>query len=257
MTKDVTKAKKEEENLKNLNQKLIKNTRELELSNQELEQFAYLASHDLQEPLRMITAFLNLLQKKYVSVLDEKGNQYIDFAVDGASRMKNIIMDLLTYSRVGKVEEKAKETELEGVVANVLKLQKNLIHQKNAKINIGKLPKLKIPVSPIHQVFHNLINNSLKYQMEGKRPEISIEANQKNDFWEFTVQDNGIGIPEASKQRVFVLFSRLHSNSQFPGSGMGLAMCKKIIENLGGDIGFHSKEGAGTTFYFTIPKVIE
>jgi PAS domain S-box-containing protein len=257
MTKDVTSAKKEEENLKDLNQKLIKSSKELEHSNQELEQFAYLASHDLQEPLRMITGFLELLQKKYASVLDEKANQYIHFAVDGASRMKNIIMDLLTYSRVGRVEEKAKETELTDVVSNVLMLQKNLVEQKNAIINVGKLPKLKIPVSPIRQVFHNLINNSLKYQIEGKRPEISIQSKQNDDFWEFTVQDNGIGIPEASKHLVFVLFSRLHARKQFPGSGMGLAMCKKIIENMGGDIGFHSKEGVGTTFYFTMPKVIE
>jgi PAS domain S-box-containing protein len=255
MTKDVTSEKKEEENLKDLNQKLIRSAKELELSNQELEQFAYLASHDLQEPLRMITGFLELLQKKYASVLDEKANQYIHFAVDGASRMKNIIMDLLTYSRVGRVEEKSKETELADVVSNVLMLQKNLIEQKNAIIHVGGLPKLDIPVSPVRQVFHNLINNSLKYQIEGKRPEISIRSKQKGDFWEFTVQDNGIGIPEASKHLVFVLFSRLHSKNQFPGSGMGLAMCKKIIENMGGDIGFHSKEGVGTTFYFTIPKL--
>lgn len=254
MSRDVTDRKKEEENLRNLNDELKKKAIELEKSNQELEQFAYIASHDLQEPLRMITGFLGLLQKKYEPILDEKGKEFIHFAVDGASRMKNIIMDLLAYSRVGRMDEKVKEVAIEEVVNNILKLNNKLIYQKGAEVILGKLPKLKIPVAPIHQVFQNLINNALKYQEPDQQPKIEIQAEEKPDFWEFRVTDNGIGIPESFQPRVFVLFSRLHANKSFSGSGIGLAMCKKIIENLGGAIGFHSEEGKGSTFFFTVPK---
>jgi len=256
MTKDVTDKKREEAILKNLNQELIKKAKELEQSNEELEQFAYVASHDLQEPLRMITGFLSLLEKRYSPVLDEKGKQYMYFVVDGASRMKAIIMDLLTYSRAGRIDEKIKETDLAEVVSNVLNLQKTLISQKDAEITVGPLPRLRIPISPIHQVFHNLINNSLKYQADGTSPKISISAKEKDAYWEFSVKDNGIGIPAASQDKVFILFSRLHSKSKYSGTGIGLAMCKKIIENLGGSIGFQSIDGGGATFYFTVPKVL-
>ncbi|MDN3687792.1 PAS domain-containing sensor histidine kinase [Cyclobacterium jeungdonense] len=257
MSRDVTDRKKEEENLKNLNDELQKKALALEKSNEELEQFAYIASHDLQEPLRMITGFLGLLEKKYEPVLDEKGKEFIHFAVDGASRMKNIIMDLLAYSRVGRMEEKVKEVAIEEIVNNILKLHKELIQQKGAEITLGKFPKLKIPVAPIHQVFQNLINNALKYQEPNQQPKIRIQAEEKPDFWEFRVTDNGIGIPESFQSRVFILFSRLHANKSYSGSGIGLAMSKKIIENLGGSIGFHSEEGKGSTFFFTVPKSLQ
>jgi len=178
------------------------------------------------------------------------------FVVDGATRMKAIIMDLLSYSRAGRIEEKIKETDLAEVISNVLNLQQTLISQMGAEITIGPLPRLRIPVSPIHQVFHNLVNNSLKYQADGICPKIGISADEKGAFWEFSVKDNGIGIPESSQDKVFILFSRLHSKSKYSGTGIGLAMCKKIIENLGGSIGFQSKEGGGATFYFTVPKVL-
>ena len=256
MTKDVTERKKEEAILKQLNQELIKKAKELEQSNQELEQFAYIASHDLQEPLRMITGFLGILDKKYSSVLDEKGKQYMYFVVDGATRMKEIIMDLLTYSRAGRLEEKIKETDLAELISKVLSLQQTLISQKKAIIEVGPMPLLSIPIAPIHQVFQNLINNSLKYQEDGVVPKVSITAMERDNFWEFLVKDNGIGIPESAKDKVFILFSRLHSKSKYAGTGIGLAMCKKIIENLGGSIGFHSNEEGGTTFYFTVPKLL-
>ncbi|MDO6438726.1 PAS domain S-box protein [Cyclobacterium sp. 1_MG-2023] len=256
MTRDVTDRKEEEAILKNLNTELTKKAKALEQSNQELEQFAYIASHDLQEPLRMITGFVSLLEKKYSSVLDEKGIQYMHFVVDGASRMRNIIMDLLTYSRVGREGEKLKETDIGEIISNALNLQKTLINQKRAKITVGPMPKLKVPVSPLNQVFLNLINNSLKYQPEGATPRIKIYAKERKEFWEFSVEDNGIGIPPSSQDKVFILFSRLHAKSQYSGTGIGLAMCKKIIENLGGDINFKSKEGEGSTFYFSVPKVI-
>ncbi|WP_163382337.1 PAS domain-containing sensor histidine kinase [Cyclobacterium sp. SYSU L10401] len=256
MSRDVTDRKKKEENLKRLNSALQKKALELERSNQELEQFAYIASHDLQEPLRMITGFLGLLEKKYEPLLDPKGRQYIHFAVDGASRMKNIIMDLLAYSRAGRIEEKVKEVAVDELVANVIQLQKELIKQKNARIRLGKFPKINIPVAPIRQVFHNLINNALKYQREDQVPQVDIKAEEEEEFWKFMVIDNGIGIPETLQGRVFILFSRLHGKEKYSGTGIGLAMCKKIIENLGGTIGFRSIEGKGSAFFFTVPKSI-
>lgn len=257
MSRDVTDRKDEEEKLKNLNDELQKKAQELEKSNEELEQFAYIASHDLQEPLRMITGFLGLLEKKYDPLLDKKGKEFIHYAVDGARRMKTIIMDLLAYSRVGRMDEKVKEVAIEEIVNNILGLQKELIHQKRAAIILGKLPKLKIPIAPIHQVFQNLINNAVKYQHPEQQPKIKIQAAEKADFWEFQVIDNGIGIPKSFQSRVFILFSRLHANKSYSGSGIGLAMSKKIIENLGGTIGFHSEEGKGSTFYFTVPKSLQ
>lgn len=254
MTRDVTDRKEEEAELKNLNTELTKKAKALEQSNQELEQFAYIASHDLQEPLRMITGFVSLLEKKYAIVLDDKGIQYMHFVVDGATRMKNIIMDLLTYSRLGREEDKLKEIDIEEIISNALNLQKTLIDQKGAEIKVSPMPKLKVPVSPLNQVFLNLISNSLKYQPEGAAPRIKISAIEKKEFWEFSVMDNGIGIPQSSQNKVFILFSRLHSKSKYSGTGIGLAMCKKIIENFGGTIYFKSKEGEGTTFYFTVPK---
>ncbi|MFC4870523.1 PAS domain-containing sensor histidine kinase [Negadavirga shengliensis] len=254
MSRDVTDRKKEEEKLKELNEELKKQAKELAVSNQELEQFAYMASHDLQEPLRMITGFLNLLEKKYNPILDEKGKKYIHFAVDGASRMKNIILDLLAYSRVGRKEEKFREIEVADVVANIINLNKVLIHQKKAKITTGKLPKVYIASSPLQQVFQNLVNNALKYQKPEVIPEIVIESEERDDEWCFSVQDNGIGIPASKQEQVFVLFKRLHTRDEYSGSGIGLTMCKKIIENLGGKIWFTSEEGKGSTFYFTIPK---
>ncbi|SHN24219.1 PAS domain S-box-containing protein [Cyclobacterium lianum] len=256
MSRDVTDRKREEENLISLNKALEKKALELERSNQELEQFAYIASHDLQEPLRMITGFLGLLEKKYESLLDEKARQYIHFAVDGASRMKNIIMDLLVYSRAGRIEEKVKEVSVAELVSSVTQLHKELIKQKKARISLGNLPKLKIPVAPIHQVFQNLINNALKYQREDRIPEVKIHAEKGDGCWTFYVTDNGIGIPDDRRDRVFILFSRLHADRNYSGTGIGLAMCKKIIENLGGRIGFNSVEGEGSTFFFTVPDSI-
>lgn len=254
MSRDVTERKKEEDKLRQLNEELQKQAKELAVSNQELEQFAYMASHDLQEPLRMITGFLNLLEKKYDPVLDEKGKRYIHFAVDGASRMKNIILDLLAYSRVGRKEEKFREIEVKDIIANVLNLNKVLIHQKNAKIKVGKLPKVYTASSPLQQVFQNLINNALKYHKPETFPEIEIKSKSKNSDWLFSVRDKGIGIPSPQQDQVFVLFKRFHPGGQYSGSGIGLTMCKKIIENLGGKIWFESGEGKGSTFYFTIPK---
>lgn len=235
MTRDVTDRKEEEAVLQNLNTELTKKAKALEQSNQELEQFAYIASHDLQEPLRMITGFVSLLEKKYSSKLDEKGIQYMHFVVDGATRMRNIIMDLLTYSRVGREGEKLKETDIGEIISNALNLQKTLIDQKGANISVGPMPKLKVPVSPLNQVFLNLINNSLKYQLEGATPRIKISAKERKDSWEFSVKDNGIGIPPKSQDKVFILFSRLHANSKYSGTGIGLAMCKKLLK-IWGDI---------------------
>ncbi len=255
MSRDVTESKKKEENLRKLNKELESQAKELEVSNQELEQFAYIASHDLQEPLRMITGFLGLLEKKYYPILDERGKQYIFFAVDGAHRMKEIIMNLLAYSRAGQKEEKVKDVNVGEVVSNVLKLNNGLILKNQVKIRVATLPTIRIPVSPLHQLFQNLISNALKYHFPGKIPLIDVGLKEDEYDWCFFVRDNGIGVPADKKDQVFVLFSRLHRKEDYEGSGIGLAMCKKILDNLGGRIWFTSEEGQGSTFYFTVPKI--
>jgi PAS domain S-box-containing protein len=252
--KDITERKKSEIQLNQLNNDLQRHAKELAISNKELEQFAYVASHDLQEPLRMVTSFLTQFEKKYGMSIDERGKKYIHFAVDGAKRMRQIILDLLEFSRIGRVEDKLEEVNLDKLVEEILILYRNTIQEQHATVKIDLLPTLKISMAPIRQVFQNIIGNSLKYHKENVRPEIKIHATEKNDCWEFAVSDNGIGIDPIYFDKIFIIFQRLHNKEEYSGTGMGLAITKKIIENMGGRIWLDSKEGAGSTFYFTIPK---
>jgi two-component system, sensor histidine kinase and response regulator len=242
------------EALSELNKNLQQQTKELEFSNAELEQFAYVASHDLQEPLRMITSFLSRLEKKYSDVIDEKGKQYIHFAVDGSNRMQQLIFELLEFSRVGRTEDKLEEIDLQLLVAEICSLYRNEIQEKNAIIQFNSLPALQSFKAPIRQVFQNLIGNSLKYQEPGETPLISISCEDAGQHWKFYVKDNGIGINEDDFGKIFIIFQRLYNKEVFPGTGMGLAVTKKIIENLGGEIWVESEVDKGSTFYFTIPK---
>ncbi|RIW14979.1 PAS domain S-box protein [Algoriphagus lacus] len=251
---DITQRKEYEESLKKLNEDLAKSNRELEISNKELEQFAYVASHDLQEPLRMISSFLGLIEKKYQDILDEKGLQYIHFAVDGAKRMREIILDLLEFSRLGNITESKKEIDLNDLLLEVTQLNKKSIKDKNAIIHIGNLPKVVAHSNSMIQLFQNLISNGLKYQPEGQKPEIWIEATELPTEWEFQVRDNGIGIEPEFKDKIFIIFQRLHQKEQFSGSGIGLAICKKIVEFHSGKIWVESIPGQGSTFFFTIKK---
>ena len=225
---------------------------ELTRSNEELEQFAYISSHDLQEPLRMITSYLQLLQRRYQGHLDDKADRYIHFAVDGASRMQNLIKDLLEYSRVGTENKEPESIDCEFLLNKVLSDIKAVIKENNATVSHDTLPKVMADSIQIIQVFQNLILNGIKFHGE-QAPKIHIAAGKRANEWVFSVQDNGIGIDPQYSERIFEIFKRLHTREQFSGTGIGLAICKKIIERHGGRIWVESELGKGSTFYFTLP----
>ncbi|ESU25775.1 Bacteriophytochrome [Flavobacterium limnosediminis JC2902] len=251
---DITYRREYEESLKNLNARLEQQTNELMISNKELEQFAYVASHDLQEPLRMVTSFLTQLKRKYSDQLDEKANQYIHFAVDGSLRMRQIILDILEFSRVGKYDESKNKVDLNEIVQEVCQLQHRLILEKQASIHFQHLPVITSYRSPILQVFQNLIGNALKYSRPNVPVVIEVTAEEYPDEWQISVKDNGVGIDKDYHEKIFILFQRLHVREEYKGTGIGLAIVKKILDNLGGKIWVASEEGQGSTFYFTLPK---
>lgn len=233
---------------------LAKYTDELERSNEELEQFAFIVSHDLQEPLRMVTGFMDQLKRKYEEQLDEKAHQYIYYATDGAKRMKQIILDILTYSRAGRINEGEQEVNLNEVLDEFKQLRRNLIAESNATIKASELPILHISKASITQVLHCLLDNALKYSEQGTNPVVEIKVTNKEKEWVFSVKDNGIGIDPKFYNKIFVMFQRLHNRDKFTGTGIGLSIAKRHIEYLGGSIWLESELGKGTTFYFTIPK---
>ena len=246
--KDISGRKNSEERLKKMN-------RELALSNSELEQFAFVASHDLQEPLRMITSFLSQLEKRYGDLLDDRAKKYIYFASDGARRMRNIILDLLEFSRVGRTTEDKQTVSLDALLDEVVGLNRKLIQERKAKVHWDRgLPDLYTFKSPLRLVFQNLINNGLKYQPKGGVPVINITVEEKENSWHFTVADNGIGIDPEYFDKIFTIFQRLHNKEEYSGTGVGLAICKKIIENLDGEIWVTSELGKGSEFHFLLPK---
>jgi PAS domain S-box-containing protein len=251
---DISYRREYEESLKQLNEKLKRHSKELEISNQELEQFAYVTSHDLQEPLRMISSFLMLLEKKYGDKLDEKAHEYIYYAVDGAKRMKKIILDLLEFSKVGRFEDERETIDVNKMLEEYCILRKKLIQENNVSIVFNKLPNIATYRAPLTQIFHNLLDNAIKYRKEDTPPEIQITATENHDHWEFAVKDNGIGISPDFFGKIFIIFQRLHNKDIYDGTGMGLAIVKKIIETLEGKIWVSSQPGEGSTFYFTIPK---
>lgn len=202
----------------------------------------------------MVTSFLALLEKKYEDLLDEKGKKYVYYAVDGAKRMRQIILDLLEFSRVGRTEDDYQTVDLNELIQEIRLLYKQKIEDAHAIIEVKKLPILESYRTPMRQVFQNLISNALKYAVQDVPVLIRIEAVELEDYWQFSVADNGIGINEQYFDKIFVLFQRLHSREQYSGTGMGLAITKKIVENLGGKIWLESTEGKGTTFYFTVAR---
>lgn len=233
---------------------LNKALEDIQKTNEELEQFAYVASHDLQEPLRMVTSFLSQLEKKYSSSLDEKAREYIYYAVDGAKRMRQIILDLLEFSRVGKSEEKIKEINIKEVIEEIKILHSKQIEELKATIICNDLHTIKGYKTPLRQVFQNLIGNSLKYHQKEIAPIIEINTTSLEKEWQFSVKDNGIGIDAEFFDKIFTIFQRLHNKDEYSGTGIGLAITKKIIENQGGKIWLTSEEKKGSTFYFTLPK---
>ncbi len=251
---DINERKIFELKLKDLNEALENRAKQLIVSNEELQQFAYVASHDLQEPLRMVTSFLTLLEKKYANQLDEKATQYIHYAVDGAQRMRHVILDLLEYSKVGSLDEARKEINLKLLIEEILILYRKQIQEIEATFNIDPLPILHSYETPIRQVFQNLISNALKYHSKERKPIISISFKEENDFLQFSVADNGIGIDPQFKEKIFQIFQRLHTKEQYIGTGVGLAICKKVMDSLSGEIWLDTEYKNSTKFCFKLPK---
>jgi PAS domain S-box-containing protein len=232
--------------------RLERTSEELARSNSDLEQFAYVASHDLQEPLRVVTGFMGLLQKKHGSKLGEEADEYIAFAVDGTHRMQGLIDDLLTYSRVGSRGLSPVSTDLGDVVTSVRENLRTSIEETGASIRQGDLPTVTADRLQMGQLYQNLIGNAMKFRGE-RPPDIELGAERGSGEWRLFVRDHGIGIPPEQRENVFVVFKRLHSREDYPGSGIGLAVCKRIVERHGRRIWVDSTDGSGCTFWLTLP----
>jgi PAS domain S-box-containing protein len=242
---DVTERRRAEEALQ-------RTTAELARSNKDLEQFAYVASHDLQEPLRAVSGFVQLLQQKYGKRLDAQADEFIGYAVDGAKRMETLIRDLLAYSRIGSGGREAVPTDSGAVLRLALLNLRTSIDETAAEITNGELPTVRGDAGQLAQLFQNLIGNALKFHGEAP-PRIHVDASRKEDGWLFSVRDNGIGIDPKHQDRIFDIFQRLHTRAQYAGTGIGLAVCKRIVDRHGGQIWVESEPGQGATFRFTLP----
>lgn len=227
--------------------------RDLERSNRDLEQFAYVASHDLQEPLRKVSSFCQLLQRRYGGQLDERADQYIEFAVDGAQRMQRLINDLLAFSRVGRNTEAFGQVDLAGVVAAAAAALDATRTELSGEIVLGELPVVHGDRALLQQLFVNLVGNALKFHREGVPPVVRVDAVRTDAGWEVTVADNGIGVEAEYADKVFVIFQRLHGRDRYPGTGIGLALAKKIVEFHDGRIAFDPVAGPGSTVRVTLP----
>jgi PAS domain S-box-containing protein len=241
--------------LKQREQQIAEYTKDLERSNAELEQFAYVASHDLQEPLRMVASYCQLLQRRYKNKLDPDADDFIGYAVEGASRMQRLINDLLTYSRVGRRGGTFKPTALNEVVDLALANLQGTIADAGAQVEVGELPTVNGDRTQLGLLFQNLVNNAMKFRRE-EPPVVRIGALREDELWHFTVEDNGIGIEPEYVERVFLIFQRLHERSKYPGTGIGLAIAKKVVEHHGGRIWIESTPGQGSRFHFTLPVII-
>ena len=226
---------------------------DLQRSNEELQRFAYVASHDLQEPLRSIISFSQLLERRYRGKLDQDADDYIGFIVEGGNRMQALILDLLQLSRVETKARPLEPTDAGEVVARALRLMETSVREAGATIEVGELPTVLADAAQLEQVFTNLVGNALKYRRPAVPPEIRISAERTDGFWRFSVADNGIGIEEEYFDRIFVIFQRLHTRDEYEGTGIGLAVVRKIVERHGGRIGVESVPGEGSTFVFTLP----
>ena len=248
VSRDITERKKAEDELRKL-------AAELERSNSDLQQFAYAASHDLQEPLRTISGFVKLIEKRYKGKLDEKADEFIDYTVDGVKRMQILIKDLLEYSQVGTKGKKFAQTNCSVTLEEAIHSLRSVIEENGVELTYDLLPTVTGDASQLSRLFQNLIGNAIKFRSD-KPLKIRISADHKGDEWVFSVKDNGIGIDPKFAERIFVIFRRLHTKEEYEGTGIGLALCKKIVERHGGRIWVESEPGNGSTFYFTIPNNI-
>ncbi|OQP51162.1 PAS domain-containing sensor histidine kinase [Niastella yeongjuensis] len=253
--RDISEKKRLEKEIREANitleKKVHKRTAELEIKNKELEQFAYVASHDLQEPLRTTSSFVQLLRKQYYGRLDENADRYIDYVIQSSDRMKTLIKDLLDYSRIGR-EKQFEPVNCNLALTEVLADLAKVIKENQAEIVAGPLPVVNAFPTELKLLFQNLISNSIKFQKQGVAPHIEISTRKQSGHWHFQFRDNGIGIDKQYQQRIFIIFQRLHNRSVYEGSGIGLAHCKKIVELHGGRIWVESELGMGSTFHFTI-----
>ena len=252
VSRDITERKKAEEQLKNM-------INELERSNQELQQFAYVSSHDLQEPLRTITSFTQLLERRYKGQLDSDADEFMGYIVDASIRMKQQIKDLLEYSRVATKGEEFELVNTNDILNQTIKSLSTVIYESNAEITFDELPKVRGDAGQLERIFHNLISNAIKFRKREEPLKINISAYKSEDGKEyvFNVQDNGIGIEEQYFERIFTIFQRLHTRDVYKGTGIGLAIVKRIVERHGGRIWVESEYNKGSTFHFTIPSFKE
>ena len=232
---------------------LAQRSQELARSNAELEQLAYVASHDLQEPLRMVASYVQLLEQRYGGKLDAEAHEFIGFAVDGVKRMQALIDDLLTYSRVGTKAKPLQATHCNAVLKTVLQALRLAIEESGAQNQCAAMPAVQGDAAQLTQLFQNLLANAIKFR-GAQAPLIEVRVEPEDEFWRFEVKDNGIGIAPEYFDRIFVMFQRLHNLSRYPGTGIGLAICKKIVERHGGRIWVESEPGQGSVFKFTLPQ---
>jgi PAS domain S-box-containing protein len=254
--RDITERKRVEAELvrhrEHLEELVGQRTEDLARSNRDLEQFAYVASHDLQEPLRAVGGFVGLLQQRYQGKLDEKADSYIGSAVDGVTRMQTLIGDLLSYSRVGTKGKAMEPTDTRESLNDALTNLHASIEESGAVIQVDPVPTVPADAIQLTQLYQNLIANAIKFRSD-RPPEIHVGARREQDAWLFWVRDNGIGIDAQYAERIFLIFQRLHTRKMYPGTGIGLAICKRIVERHGGSIWVESQPGQGSTFYFTLP----
>jgi PAS domain S-box-containing protein len=236
---------------KQVEEQLRATAADLARSNAELEQFAYVASHDLQEPLRMVASYTQLLARRYAGKLDSDADEFVGFAVDGAKRMQDLINDLLAYSRVETRSLELQPVDTQQLVDGVVADLAAAIAEAGATVEAEYLPIVRGDLVQLRQLFQNLITNAVKFRGE-RPPQVRITAEKQAQWWQFGVRDNGIGIEPQYLERIFVLFQRLHTRAEYPGTGIGLAICKKIVERRGGRIWVESEPGQGTTFWFTL-----